>query len=80
MNYLWDYDKKELEKSEKGRIFILERMINYGPGENKKIKLADVKKYWNKLHLFSLQKRLLQLLIWGKYQTSPRNKKSFWMK
>lgn len=79
MNYLWDYDKKELEKSEKGRIFILERMINYGSG-NKKIKLTDVKKYWNKLHLFSLQKRLFELLIWGKYQTSPRNKKSFWMK
>jgi hypothetical protein len=27
MVYLWDYDKKELEKTEKGRIFILERMI-----------------------------------------------------
>jgi len=29
MNNFWDYDKKELEKTEKGRIFILERMINY---------------------------------------------------
>jgi hypothetical protein len=79
MNYLWDYDKKELSKTEKGRIFILERMINYGPGDEK-INLADVKKYWDKLQLFSLQRKLLELLIWGKYQTSPKNKKSFWMK
>ena len=80
MHYLWDYDKKELEKSEKGRIFILERMINYGPGKDEKIKLALVKKYWDKLDLFILQKRLFELLIWGKYISSPRNKKSFWLK
>lgn len=78
MVYLWDYDEKELKKTEKGRIFILERMINYGPGK-KKIKLADVKKYWDKLHLFSLRKRLMELLIWGKYQSSQKSKKSFWM-
>lgn len=76
MNYLWDYDRKVLEKTEKGRIFILERMINYGPGEEK-INLADVKKYWHQLNLFTLQKRLLELLIWGTYQTSQTNKKSF---
>lgn len=76
--YLWDYDRKELEKTEKGRIFILERMINYGPGEEK-IKLSDVKKYWDRLNLFTLQKRLLELLIWGKYITPHQNKKSFWM-
>ena len=63
--YLWDYDKKTLQKTEKGRLLILERMINYGPGKEK-IKLADVKKYWDQLHLFKLQKRLLELLIWGK--------------
>jgi len=28
MVYLWDYDEKELKKTEKGRIFLLERMIN----------------------------------------------------
>lgn len=80
MVMLWDYDRKELEKSEKGRIFILERMINYGPDNGEKIKLADVKKYWDKLELFSLRKRLMELLIWGKYKSSPKNKKSFWMK
>ncbi len=78
-NYLWDYDEKELEKTEKGRIFILERKINYGPGPKGKIKLTDVKKYWDKLNLYRLQKRLFELIIWGKYQSSPKNKKSFWM-
>ncbi len=78
MAYLWDYDEKELKKTEKGRIFILERMINYGPGK-KKIKLSDVKKYWDKLHLNTLSKRLMELLIWGKYQSSPKSKNSFWI-
>ena len=63
--YLWDYDKKELQKSEKGRLLILERMINYGPGKEK-IKLSSVKKYWNKLHLLPLRKRFLESLLWGK--------------
>lgn len=76
---LWDYDEKELKKTEKGRIMILERMINFGPGE-KKIKLSLVKKYWGKLNLFKLQKRLFELLIWGKYSSSAESKKSFWMK
>lgn len=79
-SYLWDYGKKELEKTEKGRIFILERMINYGPGEGEKINLADVKKYWDQLELFPSRKRLLELLIWGKYQSSPTNNKSFLLK
>lgn len=77
---IWDYDKKTLEKSEKGRILLLERMINYGPEKNEKIKLSEVKKYWDKLELFSLQRRLFELLIWGKYNSSTENKKSFWMK
>lgn len=75
--FLWDYNKKELEKSEKGKVLLLERMINYGPGKEK-IKLSDVKKNWNKLHLFRLQKKLFELLIWGKYSSKPGSKKSFW--
>lgn len=78
MVYLWDYDEKELAKTEKGRIFILERMINYGPGK-KKIKLSDVKKYWDKLHLNDLSRKLMELLIWGKYQSSPKSRKSYWI-
>lgn len=78
--FLWDYDRKKLEKTESGRILILERMINYGPGEEK-IKLADVKKYWNKLNLFPDRKRLLELLIWGKEETPhlQKDKNSFWI-
>lgn len=78
-SYLWDYDKEKLEKTEKGRIIILERKINYGP-DGEKIKLSEVKKYWDKLHLFEIRKRLLELLIWGKYISTPKNKKSFWIK
>ncbi len=62
--FLWDYDRKTLEKTPSGRLLILERLINYGPGKEK-IKLAEVKKNWDKLQLFPLQKRLLELLIWG---------------
>jgi len=80
MVHLWDYDRKTLEKSEQGRILILERMINYGPGKDEKIKLALVKKYWDKLDLFPIRKRLLELLIWGKYKSSLKNNKSFWLK
>jgi hypothetical protein len=80
MSYLWDYDKKELEKTEQGRILILERMINYGPGKQK-IKLSDVKKYWDKLHLFPPYKRLFEFLIWGKYSSiKHESNKPFWMK
>lgn len=64
--FIWDYDVKKLQKSEGGKILLLERMINYGPGEKYKIKLSEVKKYWNKLHLLPLRKRLLELLLWGK--------------
>lgn len=66
MTYLWDYDETELKKTEEGRIFILERMLNYGPGKGEKIDLELVKKYWSRLDLFPNNKRLLELLIWGK--------------
>jgi hypothetical protein len=78
--HLWDYDEKVLKKSKKGRLLLLERMINYGTGDKKlKISLEKVKENWNSLHLFRLQKKLFELLIWGKYKSSPGNRKSFWM-
>jgi len=43
MNSLWDYNKSELEKTELGRIQILERKINYGPDKGEKIVVADEK-------------------------------------
>jgi hypothetical protein len=76
---IWDYDEKELEKTEQGRIRILERMINFGPGK-KKIKLIEVKKYWDKLHLFHLQKRLFEILLWEKYNFTQKDRNSSLMK
>ncbi|MBI2595197.1 hypothetical protein HYW46_00485 [Candidatus Daviesbacteria bacterium] len=66
MALIWDYDQKKLQKTESGRILLLERLINYGREGNKRIKLEEVKKHWGKLHLLPLRKRLFQLLIWGK--------------
>ncbi len=79
MVHIWDYNINELKKSERGRILILERMINYGPDKGEKIKLSLVKKYWDQLHLFRSQRRLFELLIWGKYQSSPKSKPLFWI-
>ena len=59
MVHIWDYDINELKKTERGRILILERMINYGPGDEK-IKLSDVKKYWDKLDLYPIRRRLME--------------------
>jgi len=79
MVYIWDYDINKLKKTESGRILILERMINYGPGKEK-LKLSEVKKYWNKLDLYPSSKHLLELLIWNKRRFSPTNKKQFSIK
>jgi len=73
MNYLWDYDKNDLKRTGAGRIKILERMINYGPDKGEKINLAEVRKNWDKLSLYRLQKRLLELILWGHYQPSPKS-------
>ncbi len=69
MAYIWDYDVSELTKSKHGRLLLLERSINYGPAEGEKISLEEVKENWEKLHLFPLRKRLMELLIWDKTQS-----------
>lgn len=68
MAHVWDYDIKELKKSEYGRRLLLERQINYGvyPSDKEKIKLSEVKKYWDKLNIDPNRRRLLKLLIWNK--------------
>jgi hypothetical protein len=66
MVMIWDYDVKELKKTKSGRLLILERQINYGPGKGEKIKLSEVKKNWDKLNIEPKRRRLLELLIWGK--------------
>lgn len=65
---LWDYNKKDLEKTKSGRLFLLERMINYGlyRSDKDKVKLSAVKKNWKKLKLTPPKKRLFKFLIWGK--------------
>lgn len=77
MAFVWDYDKKELEKSKQGKILLLERDINYGPEKGEKINLNSVKRYWKKLDLIPRRRLLLELLIWGKYLSSPKNKRQF---
>lgn len=74
---MWDYDIKELEKTESGRIKILERKINFGTGGAEKISRSEVKKYWEQLspNLFPEQKRLFELLIWNKIISSQKNNK-----
>lgn len=66
MVMVWDYDINELKKSKKGRLLLLERMINYGVDKGEKIKLSEVKKNWENLHLDPLRKRLFELLVWNK--------------
>lgn len=68
MAHVWDYDIKELKKSEYGRRLLLERQINYGIylSDKEKIKLSEVKKNWNKLNIDPNRRRLLKLLIWDK--------------
>ena len=68
MPLVWDYVVSHLKHSEKGKILLLERQINFGPDSDtgEKIKLRDVEKYWDKLHLFPRQKRLLEHLLWKK--------------
>jgi len=68
-NWDWEYDEKELSKTEYGTILLLEHQINYSPAKGDKIKLSQVKKYWDKLHLFTDKKQLMELLIWGKIKT-----------
>ena len=81
MVYLWDYDEKVLKNTEKGRILILERIINHGPSKkSEKINLNLVKKYWKKLDIYPKPKRLLELLIWGKYISSLKSKSLFSIK
>lgn len=68
MPYLWDYDLEKVKKakSERAKIFLLERQINYGVDQEERIKLSQVKKYWDKLQLFPRKRRLFEYLIWEK--------------
>lgn len=68
MVMIWEYDLAKLKKSAKGKLLILERMINYGifPGDKEKISLSKVKKYWKRITIDPDRRRLLRYLIWGR--------------
>lgn len=68
MKNFWDYNKKELEKTEEGKIKILERIINFGVylKDKEKIPVDEVKKYWNRLKIEPGRKKFLEFIIWGK--------------
>lgn len=68
MVFVWDYDVDELEKSEKGRLLLLERQIDGGVylSDKEKISLKEVKKNWDHLQIDSAKRRLLEMLIWKK--------------
>ncbi len=76
---MWDRNPTSLAKTRRGKRMILERSINYGPGKGKKIHLKEVKKHWNVLHLNTGARRLMELLIWGKYKSSPKTNKRFYI-
>ncbi len=65
MSNLWDYNKKELEKTEEGRIKILERMIRFGVylKDKEKIPINEVKKYWKRLRIEPGRRRFLKFII-----------------
>lgn len=68
MPFLWDYDINELKKSKspRAKILLLERQINCGVSGDEKIKLAEVKRYWDKLNIEPKRRRLFEFLIWGR--------------
>lgn len=68
MPFLWDYDIEELKKSKspRAKILLLERQINYGVFGDEKIKLSEVKKYWDKLNVEPKRRRLFEFLIWNR--------------
>lgn len=64
--YNWSTDIKTLKKyPEKYTIWKLEQLINFGL-DGEKLKLSELKKYWNKLNIDPLYKKYLHFLVWQK--------------
>jgi hypothetical protein len=61
--YNWTTDEKKLKKNkEKYAIWKLEQMANFGLNGGK-IKIKELRRYWNKLQLDPSRKRFLRLLL-----------------
>lgn len=59
----WSVDIKKLKKdNEKFAIWKLEQMINFGL-DGKKIKKAELKKYWKNIDIDPAKRKFLSLLI-----------------
>lgn len=61
--YNWSTDTTVLKKDkEKYAIWKLKQMVNFGLN-GKKLKKAELLKYWSKLHIDPARKRFLRLLL-----------------
>jgi len=59
----WSTNTKELKKnSEDFTIWRMEQLINFGLGEEK-LKIIDLKKYWNVLNIDPSKKKFLYLFV-----------------
>lgn len=64
---VWDYDIKTVDQNtEQFIIWKLERLINYGLGDEK-LDVNLLKKYWDKIKMPENTKSFLELLLWGKH-------------
>ena len=61
--YNWSTNEKLLKRDpEKYAIWKLEQMINFGL-DGKKIRVADLKKYWTRLTIDPARKKFLKLIV-----------------
>ena len=62
----WSTDTTELEKNpEQYAIWKLEQMVNFGL-HGKKLKISELRKYWDKLQIDPVRRQFLQLFLHGK--------------
>lgn len=59
----WSTDTKELSKDkDKFAVWKLEQLINFGLGKEK-LKLSELKKYWNVINIDPAKRRFLALFV-----------------
>lgn len=64
--YNWNINTSKLKKNpEKYAIWKLEQSVNFGLN-GEKLKVDELKKYWNKLSLDPQRKKLLGMWLWPK--------------
>ncbi|OHA63924.1 MAG: hypothetical protein A2843_01260 [Candidatus Wildermuthbacteria bacterium RIFCSPHIGHO2_01_FULL_48_27b] len=64
--YNWSTNEKALKKNkEHYAIWRLEQMVNFGL-HGKKLKISELRKYWDKLQIDPVRRQFLQLFLHGK--------------